>query len=409
MLHRVQQLISLRDFRPFVQHFSAPLAAYLHTLPATEEGPAASTPSKQQGQHLHLGEALDELLGSNVETGWVPEEQQLLVQAAIVGVPNSGKSTLTNALVGQKVSAVSAKTNTTAYSRLGAFTEGAAQVVLYDTPGVVGSQHYKNPRHERRVKSAWTVAGDCDLLLFILDAHRQLVQADPRVEKLLSDFGSGANLGLGSEGAGWAPPPSLLIMNKVDAVPRGQRAALLPLADRLRRLCSSGFEEVFWVSALKGQGVSELREYLLGRATPGRWSLEPDAATDRSEEEMALEVVRENIFRRFYEGLPYALVVAPSQYKPACSLGAVELPYELVVAPISHKPLADGSVRVEHHILVDSERLKKIVVGKNGAAIGVVGRSARLELERLWKRRVHLILEVKVMRSSALKGASPDQ
>lgn len=192
-------------------------------------------------------------------------------------------------------------------------------------------RHYKNPKHERRVKSAWSVAADCDLLLFIVDAHRQvrhlcncmysmhnsvvvdrwrvpsllqvrqgskhtllqelcscacsyagtqvkqtvysnceltpclpgsclapfldaclqLAQPDPRVERLVADFGSGANLGLGSV---WEPPQAVLVMNKVDAVRKEDRTKLLPMADRLRGLAAERFQDVFWVSALRGEG-----------------------------------------------------------------------------------------------------------------------------------------------------------
>jgi GTP-binding protein Era len=300
----------------------------------------------------------------------VAEAEQLLVRVGVLGVPNAGKSTLTNALAGAKVSAVSSKTNTTARTHLGAFTRGAAQAVLLDTPGVVGAAQVADARHARRVRSAWAAAGAADLLLLVVDAERQLARADPRVERLVERFGSGV-APPGFDAASWAPPPAALVLNKVDAVPPAQRRRLLGLADAFAAL--AGFEEVFWVSALRGTGVRELGDYILGRAKPGAWAVEAGASTDAGEAEMAAECVREQLFRRFYK----------------------ELPYRIELKQVDFKTLRDGSTRAELDVIVPDENVRMIVVGAGGAAIGVVGRAARLELEALWKRRVHLILNVK--------------
>lgn len=158
---------------------------------------------------------------------------------------------------------------------------------------------------------------------------------------------------------------------------REDRRKLIPLVNKLQESCS--FDDVFYVSALHGHNVGTLREYLVGRATPGTWTVEPDAATDRSDEELALEVVRENLFRRYNQ----------------------EVPYETEVVPVSFKMLRDGSLRIEHHILVTAERVKKIVVGKQGTAIGFVGKNARETLEKLWQVKIHLILYVKVINKEA--------
>jgi GTP-binding protein Era len=300
----------------------------------------------------------------------ISEAEQLLVRVGVLGVPNAGKSTLTNALAGAKVSAVSSKTNTTARTHLGAFTRGAAQAVLLDTPGVVGAAQVADARHARRVRSAWAAAGAADLLLLVVDAERQLARADPRVERLVERFGSGA-APPGFDAASWAPPPAALVLNKVDAVPPAQRRRLLGLADAFAAL--AGFEEVFWVSALRGTGVRELGDYVLSRAKPGAWAVEGGASTDAGEAEMAAECVREQLFRRFYK----------------------ELPYRIELKQVDFKTLRDGSTRAELDVIVPDENVRMIVVGAGGAAIGVVGRAARLELEALWKRRVHLILNVK--------------
>lgn len=181
-------------------------------------------------------------------------------------------------------------------------------------------RNYKSSSDEYRVRSAWATAAECDRLLLILDAHRQLSRPDPRVIRLVTNFGTSAMpAGIG------AIPPAALVLNKVDQVPREQRPALLSLANDLQKL--HAFEEVFWVSALRGgppalkriallacmlagsqisrcagHGIDELRGYLLEQAVPGVWAVDSEEATDTSEAGVALEVVREKVFRMFYAG-----------------------------------------------------------------------------------------------------------
>jgi len=227
-----------------------------------------------------------------------PAEQQLLVEVGVLGVPNAGKSTLTNSLAGSKVSAVSDKTNTTTKSRLGAFTTGATQVVMFDTPGIVAPGQNLSPRHLRRVESAWKTASDCDVLLFVIDAQRQLALPDPRVLRLVQSLRDGSIPGLGSK---LTLPATALVLNKVDMIPKEQRSMMLPLAEQLSS--QSVFNEVFWVSALRGHGVNELREYLIQVQGKSKgWIVPEEANTDASVQDLACEIVREKIFRAYYKG-----------------------------------------------------------------------------------------------------------
>ncbi|CAL8472100.1 g11642 [Coccomyxa elongata] len=309
-------------------------------------------------------------MGEGASSEAVPVSDQRLLQAGIVGVPNSGKSTLTNALVGHKVSAVSSKTNTTDAARLGAFTEGPSQVALYDTPGVVSTRFFRGNQHAKRVRSAWGTAADCELLLFIVDAHRQITEPDERVVKLVEELAAGPL-------PSWEPPPAVLLLNKIDRLTKEQR----PLLDQLREhLCSIyPFSDTFCISAKHRTGVADLREYLLSRSMPGKWTLQAGEKTDMTANDLTREVLKEKVFRRLYK----------------------ELPYEVQIEDVSFKTLTDGSLRIEKNLMVRSDQVRRIVVGKKGAAIGEIGSSARKDLEAMLQKRVHLMLNVKVTKKNS--------
>lgn len=296
------------------------------------------------------------------------EQEQKLLQLALVGAPNAGKSTLTNALVGQKVTAVSRKTNTTALPTLGAITQGVCQVVLYDTPGVVSSSHFKG--QARRVESAWSTAASCDLLAFVVDAHRQLAAPDVRVTRLVDGLRRTAEAIAERALEPPSPLPALLIMNKVDLLARGDKARLRKLARDIQELLP--FRGLFFTSAQHGQGIPELRSFLLDACTPGEWTLLPDQATDMMPNQLATELVREKLFEYLHQ----------------------ELPYDVQVEHESWQELQDGSARCEQHIIVPNQRVRAMVVGAKGAAIGRVGIAARCELENTLNRKIHLVLKV---------------
>ncbi|KAL3152760.1 hypothetical protein ABBQ38_012347 [Trebouxia sp. C0009 RCD-2024] len=311
---------------------------------------------------------------SQQDTPPIPTDEQQLLQVGVVGAPNAGKSTLTNALVGSKVSAVSPKTNTTNVPMLGAWTEGAKQVVLFDTPGVVSPKQYRNAAQATRVSSAWGTASDCDMLLFIVDVHRQAVQQDPRVTQLVKDLNK--SIQAAAEDSGDSIP-AVLVLNKVDLVKREGASAqqqMIRVAEQLNGLHS--FEQTFWVSALRAQGMAKLKDFLLERTTPGEWLMEANQKTDRPPEQIVREVVREKLYRNLHQ----------------------EVPYNARIVPLSFKQLADGSWRFEQNIVVATNHVKAMVVGKQGAVIGQIGKLARLELDAIFQKTTHLILHVKVER-----------
>jgi GTP-binding protein Era len=277
--------------------------------------------------------------------------------AAIIGAPNAGKSTLINALVGSKVAIVSPKVQTTRMPVRGIAMAGQTQIVFVDTPGIFRPRR----RLDRAmVNSAWAGAEDADALLLIVDA------AD-----LVADPGS-----LGArdthailEGLKDGKTKKALILNKIDGM---KRTDLLPLVERFH--AEGVFEDVFLISALKGEGVVDVASWVAARMPEGPWLYPEDQAADIPSRLLAAEVTREKIYLRLHDELPYASAVETEKWEER----------------------RDGSVKIDQVIYVQRDGQKAIVLGKGGATIKTIGALAREELETLFGRRVHLFLFVKV-------------
>ena len=269
---------------------------------------------------------------------------------AIVGAPNVGKSTLLNSLVGTKISIVTPKVQTTRSRVLGICMEGATQLVLVDTPGI-----FKPRRRLDRamVAAAWGGAQEADLVLLLVDSAAGL-DADTRaiVARLKAEGGK-----------------AILALNKVDAV---KKPALLKLATHLDGV--GIFTDTFMISALTGSGVPDLLAHLAGAMPEGPWLYPEDQLSDMPGRLLAAEITREKIYLQLHQELPYAASVDTETWKEN----------------------KDGSVRIGVSIFVERPSQKAIVLGKGGARIKAIGEAARIELEELLERRVHLFLFVKV-------------
>lgn len=276
---------------------------------------------------------------------------------AVIGAPNAGKSTLVNALVGSKVSIVSRKVQTTRMRVRGVAMHGASQVILVDTPGIF------QPRRKldrAMVKAAWLGADEADLVCLVVDAA-ELTRAPGGL--------SGQDTDRILERLNEAGRAAVLVLNKVDALPRDQ---LLPLIEKLRT--RARFDEVFLVSATKGRGMGDLMAWLAAHVPEGPWAYPADQAADMPLRLLAAEITRERIYDRLHEELPYSTTVVTEQWQAQ----------------------ADGSVRLEQTIFVERESQRPIVLGKGGATIKLLGQTARQEMETLFGHRVHLFLHVKV-------------
>lgn len=277
---------------------------------------------------------------------------------ALIGAPNSGKSTLLNALVGTKVSIVSRKVQTTRARVLGIALEGKAQIVFVDTPGIFAPRK----RLDRAmIAAAWQGADDADLVALLVDAYANVRTIDRDTEAIIAKLKPSGRKAAGRK--------AVLVLNKVDLVNPPQ---LLGLADRLNR--EGVFTDIFMISALTGDGVADLRRHFAKSMPESPWLYPEDQISDMPDRLLAAELVREQLFEQLHQELPYALTVETEAWEER----------------------KDGSVKIDATIFVQRDNQRAIVLGKGGERIKAVGAGARKGLEALFERRVHLFLFVKV-------------
>ena len=269
---------------------------------------------------------------------------------ALIGAPNSGKSTLTNALVGAKVSIVTHKAQTTRGPVRGLALVDEAQIILVDTPGIFQP---KRKLDRAMSQAAWDRAADADIVALVIDAKRGL---DSKLSPLIEHLPR-------------IKRPTIAILNKIDLVAKPD---LLRLASELSAL--EAFDQVFMVSALTGDGIPDLKAFLAAAVPPGPWLFPEDQLSDASLRQTAAEITREKLFLRLHE----------------------ELPYALTVETIVWKELKNGSVRIEQTIYVERESQRRIVLGAKGAMIKEIGSAARADIAEIVGVPVHLFLFVKV-------------
>jgi GTPase len=269
---------------------------------------------------------------------------------AVVGAPNAGKSTLVNALVGQKVAIVSPKAQTTRTRLMGIAIEEGAQLLLLDTPGIFQP---KRRLDRAMVAAAWNGTTDADLIALVVDSKAGIAaRHQAMIESLQA-----------------RPEPKVLVLNKVDVT---AKETLLGLAQRMQ--ASLAPEAIFMVSASTGDGVAELKRALAARMPDGPWHFPEDQVSDATDRMLAAEVTREQLYLQLHAELPYDSAIETERYEER----------------------KDGSVAVHQQILVARATQKAIVLGHRGARIKEIGARARTQLSELLGRPVHLFLHVKV-------------
>ncbi|WP_309644353.1 GTPase Era [Phenylobacterium sp.] len=284
--------------------------------------------------------------------------------AAIIGAPNAGKSTLTNRLVGAKVSIVTQKVQTTRFPVRGVAMAGEAQIILVDTPGIFAPRR----RLDRAmVRSAWGGAQEADCIVHLVDSVAELAAAEPGAKS--ADKRSAIDVESIVEGLEKAGKKAILALNKIDGM---RRDRLLGLSQRLFE--TGVYSEVFMISAADGQGVDDLKARLAELMPEGHWLYPEEQTADLPARLLAAEITREKLFLRVHEELPYAAAVETTAFEER----------------------KDGSVRIEQQIYVERESQRPIILGKNGQTLKWIGQKSREELIELLDRQVHLFIHVKV-------------
>jgi GTP-binding protein Era len=294
------------------------------------EGPPAAAPTRSDGSG--------------------GEDKQRCGLVAVIGAPNAGKSTLVNALVGQKVAITSAKAQTTRARMLGIALEGDTQMILVDTPGIFAP---KRRLDRAMVSAAWEGAEAADAVLLMVDPIKQRRhELEPLLESLAN-----------------RPEKKILVLNKVDIA---KKEPLLALAQELSGKVA--FAEIYFISSLTGDGVPELKAALAPMMPEAEWMYPEDQVSDASERLLAAEITREQLYRQLHEELPYDSAVRPELYQ--------------------HRP--DGSLEIHQQIVVVRDNQRAIVLGKGGSKIKAIGEASRTELSELLGVKVHLFLHVRV-------------
>ncbi|MDR3090544.1 MAG: GTPase Era [Desulfobulbaceae bacterium] len=270
---------------------------------------------------------------------------------ALAGPPNTGKSTLLNRLIGQKIAIVSPKPQTTRVQMLGVLNGDGYQIVLVDTPGL---HQGRGALNKEMMRAAQRGLAEVDLALFLVDAHEK--PSALKTEELRAHVQAIA-------------APVILLFNKIDLLPKD---ALLPLIDFWRQ--TRNFAAIIPISALTGQGLDAALKEVVARLPYGPRYFPDDAPTDASERFLAAEIIREKIFLRTGQEVPYATAVVVESF-------TMDTP---------------GHATIHAAIVVEKDSQKAIVIGKGGKKLKEIGILARKEIEVMLEARVMLKLWVKV-------------
>lgn len=280
-------------------------------------------------------------------------DKKKCLKIAFAGLPNAGKSSLTNAIVGEKISIITPKVQTTRDIIRGVFVEGNTQLIIIDTPGLFIPK--KDRLLERKiVKNAWNGIQEADVVCIIIDSTKGITDSLKTIigdiNKKQSDF--------------------IFILNKVDLV---EKVKLLELAKQLDELYPN-YKQLFMVSAIKGDNLAKLKNYLLEIAPEREWLFNDDEITDAPMKFIASEITREKLFLNLKQDLPYSVDVITEKWED----------------------FDNGDIKIQQIIRVLKESQKAIVIGKHGSMLKKINMEAREEIGKFFGKKVHLYIFVKV-------------
>lgn len=286
---------------------------------------------------------------------------------AIIGAPNAGKSTLVNTLVGEKVTIVTHKVQTTRFQVRGIAMIGDAQLVLVDTPGIFKAKD-SDRLGKSMVHAAWTGVDDADAIIHVVDApatHRQQNDQGSSQDRLALDDTQRVTDGLKLR----KREKTFLALNKIDELERDQLLGLIAQFDE-----TGVYQHIYLISALNRDGVKDLADAVVAEMPEGPYLYPPDQAADIPSRLMAAEITREKLFLRLHDELPYASTIETEKWTKQ----------------------KNGDIRIDQIIYVRRPSQKPIVLGKNGQTIKDIGAKARHEMQDWLGCKVHLFLFVKV-------------
>ncbi len=272
---------------------------------------------------------------------------------ALIGLPNVGKSTLLNQLVGYKVAITTPKPQTTRFQVRGILTRENFQIVFVDTPGI---HQAKDLFNRLMVEQALKAIEEVDSVVFLIDVANRNPQAEEKIIEILHK----------------AQKPTILALNKIDLVKKGE---LLPLIDFFSHLFP--FRAIVPISALERDGLEELVNEIVATLPPGPMYYQPDMTTDQSERMLVAEIIREKIFLLTRQEVPYASAVVVEEF---------------------NEDQERNLIRIQATVYVEKDSQKGIIIGKGGQMLKKIGTLAREELEFLLGRKVHLEIWVKVLK-----------
>jgi GTP-binding protein Era len=264
---------------------------------------------------------------------------------AVIGETNAGKSSLINKMVGQKVSIVSRKVQTTVCKINGIAVHGDCQIIFTDTPGFSKTKHFESLK-----KVAWDAFRETDEILFVVDVCKKNFDLSIELLKKIHETKKVS-----------------LVMNKIDLIHKPQLLEIAKIFSETRN-----FENIFMVSGLTGSGVEKILAFFANSLPESEWIYDEDTITDLSFEKYSSEITREHIYHRLHKEIPYKCTVKTEE--------------------CHEQP--DGSMRIVQNIYVKSEAHRSIFIGHNGGKIKAVGTAARKELSDLSERKIHLFLRV---------------
>lgn len=296
---------------------------------------------------------INNFLSNDKKINTIDNNEQKCLKIAIAGLPNAGKSTLTNRLIGEKISIISAKPQTTRDVIRGVLIKDNIQLIIIDTPGIFIPK--KNRLLEKKIiKNAWTGILDSEVACIIIDSTEKI---SDKIKILITDISR-------------KQPDIIFLLNKVDLI---EKANLLKLANELKTIYPN-FKEIFMISAKKDTNIEKLKNYLFSLAPKAPWLFNEDEITDVPMRHAASEITREKLFRKLKQDLPYSIDVVTDKWEE----------------------FENKSIKIYQTINVLKESQKSIVIGKNGEFLKQINIEAREEMEEIFGLKIHLFIFVKV-------------